>query len=144
MVLFLLYQFSRCICSLNSPSAVDSNIMLPYPCLSVTGSSPHLFVCWRVYDVIHGGWRAENRDVNGFELLDPVTELCSVQTGHHYGVDQLACEERTEKQRPSFGLLAHWNVLQQEHYSPSIKKTLSFIEGLHSVTQDNSTASHLA
>lgn len=49
----------------------------------------HLAVRWGVDDVIHRGRGAENRHVSTFEMLDPVAELGSIETRHHYGVDQL-------------------------------------------------------
>lgn len=72
---------------------------------------PHLCLRRGVDDVIDGRRGAENRHVSSFELLDPVAELGPVQTGHHYGVDHLAWEERRRGQSLSFGPLAHWNVL---------------------------------
>lgn len=49
----------------------------------------HLSVRRGVDDVIHRGRGAENGHVSSFEMLDPFTELTPIQTGHHYGVDQL-------------------------------------------------------
>lgn len=54
----------------------------------------HLLVCRGVDDVIHRGRGTKNRHVSSFEMLDPVAELCPIQTGHHYGVDQFPWEER--------------------------------------------------
>lgn len=53
----------------------------------------HLSVRRSVDDVIHRGWRGENGHISSFKMLDPVTELRPIQTGHHYGVDQLAWEQ---------------------------------------------------
>lgn len=49
----------------------------------------HLFLCWSVNYVIHGGRRAEDWDVSIFEILDPVMELALVQTGDDDGIYQL-------------------------------------------------------
>lgn len=46
-----------------------------------------------VDDVIHRGRRGENGHISSFEMLDPITELCPIQTRHHDGVNQLACEQ---------------------------------------------------
>lgn len=59
--------------------------------------SPHLSVRRGVDDVVDRGWRGQNRNVGGFEVLDPVAELRPVQTRHHDGVDQLPWEERRTK-----------------------------------------------
>lgn len=53
----------------------------------------HLSVRRSVDDVIHRGWRGENGHISSFKMLDPITELRPIQTGHHYGVDQLAWEQ---------------------------------------------------
>lgn len=53
----------------------------------------HLSVRRSVDDVIHRGWRGENGHISSFKTLDPITELRPIQTGHHYGVDQLAWEQ---------------------------------------------------
>lgn len=82
-----------------------------YVCPLKARSRPHLRLRRGVDDVIDGRRGAENRHVSSFELLDPVAELGPVQTGHHYGVDHLAWEERRGGQSLSFGPLAHWNVL---------------------------------
>lgn len=57
----------------------------------------HLSLRGGVDDVIHRGWRGQNRHISSFEMLDPVTELCPIQTRHHDGVDQLPWEERRTK-----------------------------------------------
>lgn len=53
----------------------------------------HLSVRRSVDDVIHRGWRGENGHISSFKMLDPITEFRPIQTGHHYGVDQLAWEQ---------------------------------------------------
>ena len=66
--------------------AIASNIMLSH--LSRRGG---------VDDVINGGWGADHRDIEGFEVLDPVIELPLIQTGHHNRVYHLACDSRAKQ-----------------------------------------------
>lgn len=95
----------------------------------------HLSVRRGVDDVIHGWRRGENGHISSFEMLDPITEVCPIQTGHHYGVDQFAWEQegrgggRGEAggQSLSFGPFACWNVLRSDCHSGD--KTTSFTKG---------------
>jgi len=88
--------------------------------------SHHLSVCWGVYDVIHWGRGSENRHVSSFEMLDPVTELCPIQTGHYYGVDQLAWEQRGEEDKACHLVYLLNGMCYSKTYSPGIKPTHSW------------------